>query len=707
MTTPRFFRVLAAALAALVLLAPAAIAADPQPPVAKVEPTVDTVFGVELIDNYAWLRDRTDPDVLNYLRAENEYAEAMLAHAEDLQETLYNEMVSRIRETDLSVPVRHGDYYYYTRDEEGKEYKIYCRRKGEDGKEEILLDLNVLAEGKDYLLLGGYEVSPNHRLLAFAYDTAGNEEYTVRIKDLSNGALYEDVIEATSGDLAWGNDNRTLFYTTQDDTYRPFKLWRHTMGATAPDSMIFHEPDDAFWLWLSRARSGQYIFLNMHSNTTSESWYLDADTPDSSFAIIQPREHEVEYTVDHHDNHFYIVTNADDARNSKLMRAPVTDPGRENWEEMIPHRTDVKLSGVDLFTDYMAVYERRDGLQTVRIRSFADGTSFPVEFDEPVYSVDPGSNREFDASTLRLVYTSLVTPKSIYDYHVDTKQLELRKQTEVLGDFDPSEFTQERLFATAEDGAAIPMSVVYKTDLFTKDGGNPLYLYGYGAYGINMDPWFSSSRLSLLNRGFVFVIPHIRGGGELGRYWYDEGKLLNKRNTFTDFIACAEHLVDQQYTSHDKLVISGGSAGGLTVGAVVNMRPDICRIAIADVPFVDIINTMRDETIPLTVIEWEEWGNPNTEEYFEYMYSYSPYDQVKAQDYPHMLITAGLNDPRVAYWEPAKWTARLRATKTDNNTLLFKTVMEGGHFGTSGRYAKLKELAFEYAFILDVLGMNE
>ncbi len=676
------------------------------PPKARIEAKVDTLFGVELVDNYGWLRNKENPEVIDYLKAENEYAESVMAHTAKIREDLYNEMVGRIKETDLSVPVRDGEYYYYTRDEQGKEYKIYCRKKGQDGTEEILLDLNKVAEGKDYLLLGAFEVSPNQQLLAYAYDTAGNEEYTVQFKDLTTGTLLEDVIKTTSGGVVWANDNKTVFYTTEDDTYRPDKVWRHTLGSMAADSVIFHEPDAAFYVGVSRTRSDRYILIGTGSNTTSEYWYLDADKPNAALSVIEPRSHKVEYSVDHHGDYFYITTNADGAVNFKLVKAPVAKPGKANWVDDIAHRPEIKLDGVDCFADYMAIFERRNGLQTVSIRTVADGSVEPVQFNEPTYSVSPGDTPEFNSTKLRLNFQSMVTPRTVYDYDMSTRTLEMLKQTEVLGGFDPGQYAQERIFAPARDGADVPMSMVYKKSLFKKDGTNPLYLYGYGAYGINSDPWFSSVRLSLLERGFIMVIAHVRGGDEMGRQWYDDGKLLKKKNTFTDFIDCADYLVSQRYTSHDRMVISGGSAGGLLVGAVVNMRPDLAKIAVADVPFVDIINTMRDETIPLTVIEWEEWGNPNEEEYFYYMHSYSPYDQVTAQDYPYMLVTAGLNDPRVAYWEPAKWVAKLRTTKTDTNTLLFKTVMEGGHFGTSGRYAQLKEIAFEYAFIFDVLGVK-
>lgn len=572
--------VLVAALAMLV-----ACATEITPPQAKIEARVDTVFGVELVDNYGWLRDRENPEVINYLKAENEYASKVMAHTDKIQDSLYTEMVARIKETDLSVPVRDGDYYYYNRDEQGKEYKIYCRKKGQDGAEEILLDLNQLAEGHDYMLLGAFEVSPSHQILAFAYDTAGNEEYTVRFKDLNAGSLFEDVITQTNGDIVWANDNRTLFYTTEDETYRPNRVWKHTLGSSGADTVILQEDDQAFYVGVSRTRSDKYILIGIGSNTTSEYWYLDADKPNSALKVIEPRSHQVEYWVDHHDKHFYLTTNADNAQNFKLVRAPVDRPGKRNWVEVIGHRPEIKLDGVDCFAEYMAIYERRNGLQTVGIRSMKDGVTTPVAFDEPSYSVSAGDTPEFNSTKLRLNFQSMVTPRTVYDYDMSARTFEMLKQTEVLGGYDPKEYAQERLFAPARDGADIPMSMVYKKALFKKDGSNPMYLYGYGAYGINSDPWFSSVRLSILDRGFVMVIAHVRGGDEMGRQWYDDGKLLKKKNTFTDFIDCADYLVSQQYTSHERMVISGGSAGGLLVGAVVNMRPDLAKIAVADVPF--------------------------------------------------------------------------------------------------------------------------
>ena len=681
-----------------------------EPPVARIDQKVDSIFDTVLVDNYYWLRDRDDSSVIAYLTAENEYAVAKTEHTRKLQDNLYNEMVGRIKESDLSVPARYGDFEYYTREDSGKQYKIYCRKPASGGDEQILLDLNALAEGHEYMFLGGFEISPDHSMLAYAFDTKGRETYTVQFKNLTTGTVLKDEIENTTGDIEWANDNKTLFYVTEDaETLRPERVWRYKLGDGGRGIEIFHEPDGKFYVWLSRSRSGQYLFIQLGSAITSEIHYLDATKPTGKFQVIAPRVTGVEYDVNHHGNDFYIVTNADSAINFKLVSAPVKSPASKNWKTIIPNRADVMLSGIDVFKDHMVIYERENGLQTIRVRSMKSGETYSIEFDEPVYSYSGGgglmANADFNSVTLRFSYESLVTPPTVYDYDMATRTRELRKQKEVLGGYDPTEYTSERVMAKATDGTEVPVSLVYKKSLFKHDGTNPTYLYGYGSYGANMDPWFSTSRPTLLNRGFIFAIAHIRGGGEMGRMWKENGKFLKKKNTFTDFIDCADYLVAQKYTSHDKIAISGGSAGGLLVGAVVNMRPDLCQVAVADVPFVDVINTMLDASIPLTEIEWEEWGNPHEEEYFHYMLSYSPYDNVKAQNYPNMLITAGLNDPRVQYWEPAKWTAKLRATKTDSNELLFKTVMEGGHFGQSGRYSRIRELAFEYAYILDMMGM--
>lgn len=679
-----------------------------KPPVAKIEPKVDTLFGQERVDNYFWLRERDDPQVVDFLKAENTYTEAVMKHTEKLQDKLYKEMVARIKETDLSVPVRRDDYYYYFRTEEGKQYKIYCRKKGNlDAEEEILLDVNRLAQDKEYMYLGVYKVSPDHKLLAYAVDTIGSERYTLRVKNLETGELYPDVIDSVATSLAWANDNKTFFYTITDEAWRPYKLYRHMLGDDVKNNrLVFCEKDDAFFLDISKSKSMDYLFIHLESQTTSEVHYLDANKPVGKFKLVHPRQQDMEYTLYHHGNYFYIVTN-DNAKNFKLMQAPISDPSKKGWREVIPHRDSVKLDGIEVFKNFMVLYERENGLKQIRIKDFATNQIHRVEFSEPVYTFWPGENPDYNSQLLRFTYMSLITPSSVYDYNMKTKKRELKKQKEVLGGYDPDQYQSERIFATAGDGTPIPISMVYRKGMVNKDGSNPLYLYGYGAYGISMDPYFSSNRLSLLDRGFIFAIAHVRGGGEMGRYWYDDGKLLHKKNTFTDFIATSEHLIAEKYTSSDRLVIDGASAGGLLIGAVINMRPELFCAVIADVPFVDLVNTMLDPNIPLTVIEYEEWGNPHQKDYYDYMLSYSPYDNVEARDYPHMLILAGLNDTRVQYWEPAKWTAKLRTMKTDNNRLLLKTNMGAGHGGVSGRYDRIKEIAFEYAFVLDVLGMKK
>ena len=679
----------------------------PKPPVAAVKAKVSEIHGQTRVDDYYWLRERNDPHVIDYLKAENAYTEKMLKHTKSLQDSLYREMKSRIKETDLEVPVKVDDYYYYSRTEEGKQYRIRCRKKGSlDAPEEILLDENHLAQGAKYFRIGEYRVSPDHKLLAYSVDKAGNETYTIFIKDLTTGGLRLDEIPSTYYGLEWGNDNKTILYTLLDDAKRPHKLYRHTLGDDPKnDVLVHHETDERFHVSLDKTRSRKYVLLELASQITSEVRVLDADQPTGAFAVIHPRQQGMEYNVEHHGDDFYIVTNVN-AINFKLMKAPISSPSKGNWVEVIPHRIDVKLDGVDAFQDHLAVYERDHGLRTLRIRNLKTNEEHKAEFPEPVYTYFAAGNEEFNTPTLRFMYTSLVTPRSVYDYDMNTRQRVLKKRDEVLGGYDPSKYASERIFATAADGIQIPISLVYQKGM-QKDGTNPMLLNGYGSYGSPSDPFFQSNRLSLLDRGFIFAIAHIRGGGDLGRPWYEDGKLLHKKNTFTDFIACAEHLIAQGYTSPDKLAIIGGSAGGLLMGAVVNMHPDLFAACIAAVPFVDVVNTMLDDSIPLTVIEYEEWGNPRDKTFYDYMLSYSPYDNVTAQPYPNLLITAGLNDPRVQYWEPAKWTARLRATKTGNNLLLLKTNMGAGHGGASGRYDALRETALHYAFLLDVLGIAQ
>jgi len=690
----------------LLLFAASCGAPAMKPPVAEQRPKKTVIHGRTLTDPYYWMRDRNDPGVIPYIEAENAYAASAMRHTERLQEKLYKEMKARIKETDLSVPVRDGEYYYYTRTEEGKQYPIHARKKGSlEAAEEIILDQNELAAGKKYFRVGAFEVSPDHKLLAFSTDVSGDEVYTLYVKDLASGNLLPDVVPGTYYSVVWANDNNTLFYNTLDAAKRPFKLFRHHLGGDAgKDQLVYHEIDEAYHVNASKTRSRKYILLSLESQITTEVRAAEADSPMTEFRLIQPREQGVEYSVEHHGDDFYIVTN-DNAVNFKLVKAPVSNPGKANWVEVIPHRPAVKLDGVDAFENHLAIHERENGLKKLRIRGFAQGGEHEVSFPEPVYNYFPGPNREFKTSTIRFTYMSLVTPRSVFDYDMKAKTRELKKQDEVLGGYDAGKYQSERLLTTAKDGTKIPISLVYRKGV-VRNGRNPTLLYGYGSYGSSSDPTFSSNRLSLLDRGFVFAIAHIRGGGEMGRPWYDSGKLLHKKNTFEDFIACAEHLISEQFTSPEHLAIQGGSAGGLLMGAVTNMRPDLFKAVVAQVPFVDVINTMLDPTIPLTVIEYEEWGNPNEKKLFDYMLSYSPYDNVAPKAYPNILVMSGLNDPRVAYWEPTKWTAKLRATKSDDNRLLLKTNMGAGHGGASGRYDALKEVAFVYAFVLDTMGIN-
>ncbi|MCK4255871.1 S9 family peptidase, partial [candidate division WOR-3 bacterium] len=623
------------------------------------------------------------------------------------QEKLYEELLSRIKETDMSVPEKIDDYYYYTRTEEDKQYPIYCRKKESlDSQEEILLDLNLLSVGYNFFNLGLYKISPNHQLLLYSIDTTGSEVYTLYIKNLDTGKMLADIISNTGYSAAWANDNNTIFYTIVDKAKRAYKLYRHTLGSDVDDDIeIYHEKDEKFWLNIYKSKSRDYLLMGSSTHITSEIAYLDANNPISRFKILHPRQTGMKYYPYHYGDKFFILTN-DNAENFKLMETFIVTSSKENWKEVIQHRDSVEIEGIDVFKDYLVVYEREKGLEKIRITDLRNNEIHYVDFPEPVYTFRAGRNRNYDSNLLRYTYMSLVTPKSVFDYNMSTNIQELKKQYEVLGGYEPSNYQSERIFALAEDSSMIPISLVYRKGI-VKDGNNPLLLYGYGAYGENIEPYFSSNRLSLLDRGLIFALAHVRGGGEMGQFWYNQGKLLNKKNTFSDFIACSEHLINEGYTSRDKLVISGGSAGGLLVGAVINMRPDLFKAVIADVPFVDILNTILDPSLPLTVIDYEEWGDPNEKKYYDYIKSYSPYDNVEAHYYPNILINAGFYDTRVSYWEAAKWTAKLRAMKTDNNILLLKTNMGAGHMGYSGRYDYLKDLAFKYAFILDLFGIED
>lgn len=693
-------------LIAVLTLGAVSFAQEFDPPKAKIIPTADTMFGDIRIDNYAWLRQRNSPEVLKYLEAENDYTSLTMKPTEELQQKLYDEMLSRIKETDLTPPVKHDDYIYYTRTEEGKPYEIHCRKKGSlDASEEIILDENAFGEGLAYFAIGVKDVSPNHQVLAFSTDTNGSERYNIRIRDLSTGEIYPEVIPNTAYSSAWATDNKTFFYTTQDELARAYRLYRHTLGTDpSQDKLIYEERDTAFSVYIKRTKDDAYLLMELTSLTSSEVYYLDAGTPSDTFTLIEPRRMDIQYHVYHHDNRFFILTN-DSALNFRVVTAPVADPSAANWKDLVPHIDSVYITSIEVFANWLVAFERVGGLEQVHVHSLVDNSSHYISFPEPVYTLYESDNPEFETETFRFGYSSMVTPKTIYDYHMSSRERKLLKQTEVPG-YDPSLYTSERIFARAADGAMIPISLVYKRGI-QRNGKNPFWLYGYGAYGLTSDPYFSASRMSLVDRGFIYAIAHIRGGSEMGRQWYFQGRLLNKKNTFTDFIACAEHVIAEGYTSSDQLVISGGSAGGLLIGAVVNMRPDLFKAAIAGVPFVDVMNTMLDPSIPLTVEEFVEWGNPMDSVYYTYMRSYSPYDNVEAKEYPNMLIIAGLNDPRVQYWEPAKWTASLRATKTDDNRLLLKTHMGSGHFGLTGRYGELKEQAFMYAFALDILGLRQ
>ena len=673
------------------------------PPAAKQQPKTVELHGDSRSDPYFWLREKSNPDVVGYLEAENSYTASVMKDTEALQEKLYKEIVARIKETDLSVPVRRKGYYYYTRTQQGKQYSIWCRTKGSvDGPEEVLIDGNVLAEGKKYFSAGALAVSPDQQILAYAIDIDGDEIYTIYFKDLRTGQLLPDQILKATASLAWANDNKTLFYTVQDAALRPYKLFRHTLG-TSKDVEVYHEPDERFVVEIDKSRSEAYLWMDLRSQTTSETRYLRADHPHGTFQVLFPRHPDIEYQVAHHDASFFVRIN-DKGRNYRLIETPVKDPSPANWKEIIPHRRDATLEAVDAFKDHLVIGERLNGLRNLRMRKFSTGEEHWIKFDEPVYTIGFGGAGEFDTNVVRFTYTSLVTPSSVYDYNMDDQTRELKKIQDVLGGYDPSQYAMERIFATAADGTRIPISMVYRKGM-RKDGSNPTLLYGYGSYGIPSEPGFSSERLSLLERGFIFAIAHIRGGGDLGELWHDDGKMMKKLNTFTDFIACAQHLVSEKYTQPSKLGIIGGSAGGLLMGAVVNMRPDLFGAVIAKVPFVDVLNTMMDASLPLTVGEYEEWGNPADAKAYQYMRSYSPYDNVESQKFPNMLVTAGLNDPRVSYWEPAKWVARLRTRNKGSQLLLLKTNMGAGHFGASGRYDRFKETALDYAFLAKALGL--
>ena len=696
----------------------------PVPPVAARRPAVLTAHGDERVDDWFWLRERDNPDVRAYLEAENAYTEAVSAPLAPLRERLFEEIKSRVQETDASAPVRRGEHEYFSRTVEGRQYAIHCRRPagtpglpdpdaepGTEPGEVVLLDENELADGHEYFALGGFAPSRDQDWLAYAVDTTGGERYELRFRSLETGDDVPETVPDVYYGLAWGNDDRTVFYTRPDDAMRPWQVWRHTIGTpVAEDALVLQEDDDRFYAGVRRTRTGAFVVIDLGSKITSEVWLVDADDPTSEPRLVTPRVQGVEYSVEHHatedtPGRLFVLTNDGGAENFKLMEAPVASPGRESWTEIVPHRPDVRLEAVHAFAGHLARSERSEGLEQIVVHDLDTGAVHTVAMPDPVYSAWVGANLEFDTPTLRFDYTSMVTPVSTYDYDVVDREATLVKRQPVPG-YDPTEFETQRLWATATDGRRIPISIVHRRGI-EHDGTAPALLYGYGSYEASMDPSFSSARVSLLQRGVVFAIAHVRGGGELGRHWYEEGKLERKPNTFTDFIAAAEHLIANGYTSPQHLAARGGSAGGLLMGAVANLRPDLFRAIVAEVPFVDVVSTILDETLPLTVIEWEEWGNPVTDsEIYRVMKSYSPYDNVTAQDYPALLVTGGLNDPRVQYWEPAKWVAKLRATSTGTRPLLLKMEMGAGHAGPSGRYDAWRDEAFVLAFVLHELGVE-
>lgn len=675
---------------------------------AKKIPTHLEKHGHVRVDDYYWLRERDDPEVLAYLNAENERAENAMAHTKAFEEKLFEEIKARFKQTDMSVPYKRDGYFYYTRYEQGKEYPIYARKRGSlDGPEEIMLDANVLAAGHEYFSIGGWSVNSAQNILAYAVDTQGRRIYSINFKDLATGELLPDVIPEVTENLTWANDNRTLFYAKQDlTTLRSDRIFRHGLGADpAEDSLVFEEKDETFGVYVFKTKSKKFLMIVSSQTLSQEYRYLAADDPSCEFKIFLPRERDHEYHLDHFQDRFLIRTN-ERAKNFKLMVTPVDQNGKEHWREIVPHRDDVYLGDFDVFKDHLVLEERKRGLTQIRVVAWDGGDDHYLEFDEPAYRANLGMNPELDTATLRFEYTSMKTPLSIYDYDMATRQRSLLKREEVLGGFDSDRYVTERLYAPAADGTEIPLSIVYRKSIKI-DGINPLLLYGYGSYGLSTDASFASPRLSLIDRGFIYAIAHIRGGQEMGRRWYDDGKLLKKKNTFTDFIACAEYLIHEKFTAPDRLFAMGRSAGGLLMGAITNMRPDLFKGIVAEVPFVDVMTTMLDSSIPLTTGEYDEWGDPNKKEFYDYMLSYSPYDNVEAKAYPSLLITGGLHDSQVQYWEPAKWAAKLRELKTDHNRLLLKTNMDAGHGGASGRFRRHRETAFSYVFLLDLAGINE
>ena len=692
----------------------------PAPPAAEKQTHVTEIHGLQLKDDYFWMRlsddqkEAAEPDeqtakVVDYLNRENAYTKEVMNGTEAFQESLFNEIVGRIKQDDQSVPLLDNGYYYYSRYEEGKEYAIYCRKLGSlEAEEQVMLNVNEMAEGFNYYAVGGQSVSTNNNLLAFSVDTVSRREYTLQFKDLTTGEILADRIPGTTGGATWANDNKTVYYSKKDPiTLRSSRIFKHVLGTDASqDVLVFEEADETFSCGIGKSKSEQYLMIASYSTVSNEWRYLDANTPNGEWKIIQPRERNLEYSCSHYGEHFYITTNRD-AKNFKLVRTPIHATTYENWEDVLPHRDETLLEGVDIFKDYLVVSERTEGLNQIRVKRWDDAEDYYIQFPDPAYSAYVGANPDFDTKQLRYGYNSMTTPSSVFEMDMVSQATNLLKQQEVLGgSFDPANYESERVMVEARDGTKVPVSIVSRKGV-KKDGNNPFLLYAYGSYGYSMDAGFSSTRLSLLDRGFVYAIAHIRGGQEMGRDWYEDGKMFNKKNTFTDFVDCGQAMVDLGYTSPQHLYAMGGSAGGLLMGAVINMAPALFNGVIAAVPFVDVINTMLDESIPLTTGEFDEWGNPKNKDSFDYMMSYSPYDNVTAQDYPHMLVTTGYWDSQVQYWEPAKWMAKLRDTKTGENLLVMDCNMETGHGGASGRFKRLRETAMEYAFFMMLEGIEE
>ena len=687
------------------LLAPPALAQQTSPPAAARKPHTTEIHGLTLEDDYFWLREKSNPDVITYLEAENAYTDEVMKGKKALQETLYKEMLGRIKQTDLSVPYRLGDYIYYTRTEEGKQYPYLCRRKGSmEASEQVLLDLNALAEGKKFMSIGAFAVSDNGQMLAYSTDDTGYRQFTLHVKDLASGKTLSEAIERV-GSVVWANDNKTLIYSTEDPvSKRSDKVWRHVAG-TDKSEVIYEEKDELFDVGAGRSLDRKMIFVVSFAKTSREYRYVPASDPTAALKVVLPRETGHEYDVDHYNGQFFITTNRN-AKNFRVVTAPIADPSEKNWKPFIDHNPAVKVEGLTFFANHIVVSERENGLTFLRVMDPKTKNAHRIATDEPDYAIGLGANPEFNTTTIQYSYTSMVTPSSVYEYDLNSKQRKLLKRQEVLGGYDPSAYEAQRIWSVSRDGTKVPISLVYKKGV-KMDGGAPLLLYGYGSYGASMTPSFSSGRLSLLDRGAIYAVAYIRGGGELGEEWREQGRMMQKMNTFNDFVDCAEYLVKNKYTSSDRLVIQGGSAGGLLVGAAMNQRPDLFKAVVAQVPFVDVINTMLDASLPLTTSEYIEWGNPNEKAAFDYMMKYSPYDNLKATKYPAVLVQTSLNDSQVPYWEGAKFAAKLRALKTGDAPVLLRTNMGAGHGGASGRYDALREAAFTYSFVLWQMGLAD